>query len=185
MLDIHPSSVKWLEINTTVSYTAGGLIGVPDSIKYLPFVPPMKITGDVIFHTGKLGNFMTNSYFRIGVINVAEQKDVYQQYAIYSALSTATTPYEYAASKAATAGYTLFNAGFGGNIMNNGRVLCQLYLICNNIMDVAYMDYMSRFKYYPVNYATDRVGVFNMGRNLSVKLIIPFDLSKHTAPASN
>jgi iron complex outermembrane recepter protein len=38
------------------------------------------------------------------------------------------------------------------------------------------MDYMSRFKYYPVNYNTDRVGVFNMGRNLSIKLIIPIDM---------
>jgi len=40
------------------------------------------------------------------------------------------------------------------------------------------MDYMSRFKYLPVNYTTGRVGVFNMGRNLSVKLLIPLDFSQ-------
>jgi len=37
---------------------------------------------------------------------------------------------------------------------------------------------MNRFKYYPVNYTTDKVGVFNMGANFSFKVIIPFDLSK-------
>jgi iron complex outermembrane recepter protein len=49
-------------------------------------------------------------------------------------------------------------------------------LICNNLLNTGYMDYMSRFKYYPVNPATDRVGVFNMGRNLSIKMIIPIDI---------
>jgi iron complex outermembrane recepter protein len=176
-LDIHPSGLKWLELNSTVSYVTGGLTGVPDSVKYLPFVPPMRITGDIIFHLGKLGKFMNDAYLRFGVMNVAQQNDVYQLTATYTGLSTASTPFEYAASKAATAGYTLFNAGLGGHILkHNGREFCELYLICNNLMNTAYMDYMSRFKYYPVNYATDRVGVFNMGRNLSIKLIIPFDL---------
>ena len=43
------------------------------------------------------------------------------------------------------------------------------------------MDYMSRFKYLPVNYTTDRVGVFDMGRNLSVKVIIPIDFTNNTS----
>jgi len=179
-LDIHPSGLRWLEINSTVSYVTGGLIGVPDSVKYLPFVPPLRITGDLIIHIGKIGTFMEDSYFRFGVMNVGQQSDVYQQTAIYTGLNTATTPYEYAASKAAAAGYTLFNVGFGGHIMAKGRSLCQLFLICNNLMNTGYMDYMSRFKYYPVNYTTDRVGVFNMGRNLSIKLIVPFDFSKNS-----
>ncbi|MGP8216553.1 MAG: TonB-dependent receptor [Bacteroidia bacterium] len=181
-LDIHPSTLKWLELNSTVSYVTGGLVGVPDSIKYLPFVPPLRITGDIIIHLGKLGTFMNDAYVRFGVINVATQNDVYQQTATYTGLNTASTPFEYAASKAAEAGYTLFNAGLGGHILKQGHEFCQLYIICNNLMNTAYMDYMSRFKYYPVNYTTDRVGVFNMGRNLSIKLIIPFDFSNKSTP---
>ena len=77
----------------------------------------------------------------------------------------------------ATKGYVLFNAGFGGDIMSRGHEVFQLYVVCNNIFNTTYMDYMSRFKYYPVNPVTDRVGVFNMGRNLSVKLIIPLNFS--------
>jgi iron complex outermembrane receptor protein len=176
MLDVHPSALDWLEVNTTLSYVTGGLVRVPDSIKYLPFVPPIRITGDLIFHLGKIGKFMDDAYIRAGVLIVGQQSDVYQQTAIYTGLNTAQTPYEYAASKAATAGYTLFNLGLGGRILKDGKEFCQLYIICNNLFDTGYMDYMSRFKYYPVDYTTDRVGVFNMGRNLSIKLILPLNI---------
>jgi iron complex outermembrane receptor protein len=175
--DLHPSGLKWLELNATGSYVTGGLVNTGyDSLKYLPFVPPMKITGDVIIHLGKIGKFMDHTYIRAGVINVAQQSDIYTQSATYMGLSTAETPQEYAASLSATAGYTLFNVGAGGHILKKGHEFCELYLICNNVMNTTYMDYMSRFKYYPVNPVTGRVGVFNMGRNLSVKCIIPFEL---------
>lgn len=176
-LDIHPSGLKWLEINSTLSYVTGGLTGVSDSTKYLPFVPPMRITGDLIIHLGKVGKFMNDAYVRFGMMNVAQQNDVYKEDAIYTALSSATSPYEYAASQNAEAGYTLFNAGLGGHILkSNGQEFCELYIICNNLFNTGYMDYMSRFKYYPVNPVTDRVGVFNMGRNVSIKLIIPIGI---------
>ena len=182
-LDIHPSRLKWLELNSTVSYVTGGLTGISDSSKYLPFVPPMRITGDLIIHIGKIGKFMNDAYVRFGVINVGQQSNVYREAAIYTALSSASTPFEYAASQNAQAGYTLLNAGLGGHILkSNGHEFCELYVICNNLLNTGYMDYMSRFKYYPVNPATDRVGVFNMGRNVSVKLIIPLSLKGETAP---
>jgi len=182
-LDIHPSDLKWLEINSTLSYVTGGLTGISDSTKYLPFVPPMRITADLIFHFGKIGKFMNDTYLRFGVINVAQQTDVYKEAAIYTQLNTPSTPAEYAASQNAEAGYTLLNAGLGGHILkHDGHEFCELYVICNNLLDTPYMDYMSRFKYYPANYATNppRVGVYNMGRNLSVKLIIPIDIKSGT-----
>jgi iron complex outermembrane receptor protein len=172
-LSIHPSGVQWLEINTTASYADGALKGVPDSTKYLPFVPPAKITAELKLHVRKIGKAIQNGYFRFGVLNSFEQSKVYQQSAIYTGLNTAQTPYEYAASKAATAGYVLFNTGIGADFQSNGRAFCKVYISVNNLFDTPYMDYMSRFKYYPVNYTTGRVGVFNMGRNFSVKVLIP------------
>jgi len=112
------------------------------------------------------------------MIDCFQQSNVYQQYAIYTGLNTQQTPYEYAASKAATSGYTLFNAGLGGDIQCKGRTYFQVYIMVNNLFDTPYMDYMSRFKYYPVNYTTKRVGVFDMGRNVSLKLIVPLDFSR-------
>jgi len=89
-----------------------------------------------------------------------------------------STPFEYAASRSATPGYVLFNLGWGGDLQANGHTYAKLYFIVNNLFNTTYMDYMNRYKYYPVNYSTDRVGVFNMGRNISIKLIIPLDIKK-------
>ena len=173
LLNIHPRAVKWVELNSTLSVVQGGLLNVPDSVKVLPFVPPTRITADLKFKIGKLGKFISNSYIKAGMLDCFQQDKIYQQYAIYSGYSQTGTPFEYAASKKATAGYVLFNAGFGGDILNSsGKTVIKLYCICNNMLNTAYMDYMNRFKYYPVNYTTGRVGVFNMGRNISIKLII-------------
>jgi iron complex outermembrane receptor protein len=140
----------------------------------------MRITADIKFHVKKIGQSIRDAYFKIGVLNCSEQSKVYQQYAVYNGLSASSNPQVYAASIAATKGYTLFNAGIGGDIITNGHKFCELYLVCNNILNTGYMDYMSRFKYYPYNPADNRVGVFNMGRNVSIKLIIPFNFSKNS-----
>jgi iron complex outermembrane receptor protein len=174
---IHPANMPRWELNSTLSMVYGGLLHTPDSAKYLPFVPPTRITADLKFHIPELGKILKNVYLKGGILSAFEQKSVYQQYAIYNGLNTALTPYEYAASKAATKGYTLFNVGAGGDIYTKGKKVCEIYLICNNLFNTAYIDYMSRFKYYPVNYTTGRVGVFNMGRNVSFKVLIPLDFN--------
>jgi iron complex outermembrane receptor protein len=141
----------------------------------LPFVPPARITADLKFPIPKLGDAIRHAYVKFGLLDCFEQKNIYRQYAIYNGLNTALTPFEYQASTTATKGYTLFSAGAGGDIVNKGRVVCSIYIACSNLFDTPYMDYMSRFKYYPVNYTTGRVGVFNMGRNISFKLVVPLD----------
>ncbi len=174
-LTIHPASLPWLELSSSLSVVYGSLLNVPDSVKYLPVTPPTRIVADLKFHLRPIGNGIKNAYLKFGLLDCFQQKDVYQQYAIYKGLNTALTPFEYAASKTATAGYVLFNVGLGGDIVSRGHTVCQLFIIGNNIFNTAYMDYMSRFKYYPVNNTTNRVGVFNMGRNVSIKVLIPLN----------
>jgi len=176
-LNVHPAAISWVQLNTTLSYVTGGLLHAPDSTKYLPFVPPTRITADLKFPVSQADGSIRNAYLKFGMLSCFQQNDIYQQYAIYNGLNTALTPYEYAASKAATKGYTLFNIGAGDDIVSKGKTVCKIYLICNNLFNTAYIDYMSRFKYYPVNYTTGRVGVFNMGRNVSLKLLIPLDFT--------
>jgi iron complex outermembrane receptor protein len=170
----HPVNSRWFELNASASFVDGGLNNAPDSIKYLPFVPPTRLTADVKFNF-KSGDVLKNAFFRFGVQDYSQQSHVYRQFALYSGLNTPNTQYEYHAANSATAGYVLFNASFGTDLASQGRTICKLFLTCNNIFDTAYIDYMSRFKYNPVNYTTGRVGVFNMGRNFSVKLIIPIN----------
>jgi len=177
VFNVHPESMSWVELNTTLSMVYGGLVGAPDSLKYLPFVPPTRITADLKFPIKKLCKTIQNAYLKVGMLDCFQQSNIYRQYAIYNGLNTALTPFEYAASTSATKGYTLINAGLGGDIFSKGHTLCSIYITCTNLFNTAYMDYMSRFKYYPVNYTTDRVGVFNMGRNVSLKLLVPLDFS--------
>ena len=177
VVNIHPRDLSWIELNSTLSVVTGGLSEVPDSVKYLPFVPPTRITADLKFPVKKVGLSIRNAYLKAGVQDCFQQDHIYAQYAIYNGLNTALTPFEYRASTTATKGYVLFNAGVGGDIVSHGRTSCSVYITCTNLFDTPYMDYMSRFKYYPVNNTTGRVGVFNMGRNISFKVVVPLDFS--------
>jgi iron complex outermembrane receptor protein len=81
-----------------------------------------------------------------------------------------------------TAGYNLLSAGFGGNIVNKaGKPLMELFIEGTNLANINYQSNMSRLKYFdnPVVQAGIQPGIFNMGRNVSLKLVVPFDLSSH------
>ncbi len=173
----HPTAIKWLDLYAAYSVVNAHLLQVPDSVKYLPFTPPARLQGAITFTLKHLTNTLNNTYFRFGAVYNFEQKNIYLQSATYNAFTTASTPYEFAASHSPTAAYTLLNAGIGTDFLNSlGHKVCSMFISCNNLLDIGYMDYMSRFKYLPVNYANSyRVGVYNMGRNISFKLLIPLN----------
>jgi len=55
-------------------------------------------------------------------------------------------------------------------------VIFNLYVFANNIFDVAYQDHLSRLKYfepYPDSPGPHH-GIYNMGRNFTIKLDFPF-----------
>jgi iron complex outermembrane recepter protein len=72
-----------------------------------------------------------------------------------------------------TGAYTLFNAGISGNIARKNKTIFSVYLLAGNLTDVAYQTHLSRLKYTDVNAVTGRQGVFNMGRNFSIKVNVP------------
>ena len=75
-------------------------------------------------------------------------------------------------TETATDSYTLLSAGIGANIKLLKRPnFMNVYLSAENITDVAYQSHLSRLKYAPKNPLTGRNGVFNMGRNFSLKII--------------
>lgn len=183
ILDIHPSAAPWFDFKSSVSVVQGGLVGVADSIKILPFMPPTRVIADIKINLNKIGRsnpmskVIKNSYIKFGILACMQQDKIYQESAVYNNLGTASP--EYIASKSATPGYVLFNLGAGGDLQTSkGHTFAKLYLIVNNLLNTTYMDYMSRYKYLPVNPISGRVGVFNMGRNVSIKLIIPIDIKK-------
>jgi iron complex outermembrane receptor protein len=80
-----------------------------------------------------------------------------------------------------TPGYWLIDAGVGGNVLDKkGGTLFSFSVLGTNLADLAYQSNMNRLKYfddYPVN-GTGRSGIFNMGRNISLKLVVPFAVKK-------
>jgi iron complex outermembrane receptor protein len=98
-------------------------------------------------------------------LNIGIEK-YFAQNDIYSAYGTET----------ATPGYALLNAGIGTDIVRKKKTLCSLYIVGTNLTDVAYQSHLSRLKYADENVVTGRSGVYNMGRNISIKAIIPVDL---------
>ena len=81
-------------------------------------------------------------------------------------------------TETATPSYTLFNFTAGTDIQYHSKKIVSLYLTVANIFDRAYQNHLSRLKYADTNNVTGRMGVFNMGRNITLKLVIPltFDI---------
>lgn len=156
-IDIHPHPLDWLHFENSFSYVLATQRGQPDSTKYLPFIPPAKWSAELRATTKKLGKNITNGYVMVGFENYWKQDK------FYAAYDTETK----------TPGYALLNFGMGADFTFRGSTLFSLYVNANNLTDVAYQSHLSRLKYADVNNATGRTGVYNMGRNVSVKLIIP------------
>jgi len=158
-LDIHPHPLDWLHIENTFSYVRGELSRVQDGSKNLPFIPAPRLINEVKVELLKNGKLLRNLFVK------AELDNTFDQSHPFTGFNTET----------ATPGYSLLNAGFGGDIRAKDKTLFSLFLGANNLTDVAYQNHLSRLKYAPENLATGRIGVFNMGRNFSVKVNVPLE----------
>lgn len=80
------------------------------------------------------------------------------------------------ATETATPSYTLFNASASTDLRLHGRKVASLIISCNNIFDKIYQSHLSRLKRLDINPANGRRGIFNMGRNFSIKLFLPLEI---------
>lgn len=162
-LDIHPAS--WLHFENELTLTYGTNLGnggkVADSLKYLPFIPPLHTHSELRGTLNKgFGNFK-NLYAFVGFDHYDAQNR------FFSAYGTETY----------TPGYNLLSAGIGGNILNaKGQKVLELFIEGTNLANVNYQSNMSRLKYFdnPVVPPGVTPGIFNMGRNISFKVVVPF-----------
>lgn len=168
-LDIHPHPLDWLHFENTASFTyglnrGGNGIKVTDSTHHLPLITPFHSNSELRADFKKKLGIINGLYIKIGMQYFADQN------LIYSAYGTETP----------TKGYVLIDAGIGTDfVTKKGHKICSLSITGTNLADEAYQSNMSRLKYfdnYPVNH-TGRSGIFNMGRNISFKLVIPLDVN--------
>ena len=75
-----------------------------------------------------------------------------------------------------TPGYALLNLSAGTDVTWGSKKIAELYITADNLLNKAYQNHLSRLKYADVNNLTGRRGVFNMGRNVTIKLVVPINI---------
>jgi iron complex outermembrane receptor protein len=156
-LDIHPHPIDGLHIENTFSYVKGSFAEAIDGSKNLPNIPSLRWISEFRYEFKNKSKNFKNSYVTMQLDNVATQNDPFTGY------NTETR----------TPGYHLLNIGLGTQYTKKGKQLFSIALTAQNITDVAYQNHLSRLKYTAENMATGRMGVFNMGRNYSLKVNVP------------
>ena len=156
-LDFHPHPLDGLHIENTLSYVRGTFNHAVDYSNNLPTIPPFRWLTEIKYEFGDAKTNNKNNYISLQLDNVSSQNNPFTGYH----------------TETATPGYTLVNLGMGTHIKHNGKQVCSLTLVAQNLGDVAYQNHLSRLKYTDENMATGRMGVYNMGRNFSFKLNVP------------
>jgi len=164
-LDIHPLS--WLHFENSLTLTYGTNLGnnghMADSLKYLPFIPPLHTHSELRVNFAKGVYKFRNMYASVGFDHFDPQDRYFAAYG--------TETY--------TPGYNLLSAGFGGNLVNAKRKkIIELFVEGTNLANVSYQSNMSRLKYFDNSSVPADVnpGIYNMGRNISLKVIVPMYL---------
>jgi iron complex outermembrane receptor protein len=165
-VNLHPRGVKWLSLNSSAAYTEGlnkneALIKTHgDKARYLPFIPPLHIRSELRAMLNRRYGVFSKIYGRAEADGYAAQRH------FYGVDHTETF----------TPGYTLINLGAGTTLTGKeGKTVCELFFQLDNVFNTAYQANMNRLKYFEYYTASPngRSGIYNMGRNFSVKAIVP------------
>ncbi len=111
----------------------------------MPFIPAQKINNEVKFKTDKFKK-LKHCYVSLVYIYVFAQNKANQ-------------------FETATPAYQLVNAGIGADWPIKNKLL-NISIAGNNLLNEAYYDHLSRFKYF---------GIYNIGRSINLNLKFHFN----------
>ena len=160
-VNIHPQSLEGFSLNNSLSYVIG-----KTGSEHLPLLPPLQLRSELKFAAPENNSgLFSKPYVKLEMNFYADKNRFY-------ALDNTET---------FTKGYTLFSAGIGAGIKNKQqKTFLEVFIQAENLFNTAYQSHLNRLKYFeyfqtPVN---GNSGIYNMGRNFSIKLIVPFGLSR-------
>lgn len=162
-LDIHPHPLHWLHIENTFSLVRGRFSKAIDpntpGSEHLPLIPAPRWNAEVRGDFEKGFGAFRQVYFRFNT------QTVFTQDRFFSGYQTETE----------TPGYLLMDLGVGANWVDRKKnTLASIHLAVTNLGDVAWQSHTSRLKYTADNPVNGRMGVFNRGRNVSLRVLVPF-----------
>ena len=170
--DFHP--VHSVHFSNTFSYVDAQLMDATPDTKYLPFTPAPRwsteLKWELLHHSHSTVAHHHTSIAHRSLFNnlyVAAGLDCFlKQDHVFSADDTETP----------TPGYALLNLSAGTDVQINGKKVAELYITADNLLDKAYQNHLSRLKYCDENVVTGRRGVYNMGRNVTFKVVVPIKM---------
>ena len=172
-IDFHP--IHSVHFSNTFSYVDAQLMHASQDTKYLPFTPAPKWSSELKWelshhsHSTVAHHHERHPFHRslLNNLYIAAGLDCYlKQTHIYSADDTET----------ATPAYALLSLSAGTDLQINGKKVAELYITADNLLNRAYQNHLSRLKYADENIVTGRRGVYNMGRNITFKIVVPISL---------
>jgi iron complex outermembrane receptor protein len=164
-VDFHPHPLDWLHVENSLSLIRGQFKEALDGSTNLPGIPSARLLSEIRIEMFKKSKAIRNSFINMQLDNVFAQNNPFVGY------NTETV----------TSAYTLLNIGFSTQVQHKNKTLFSVSLVGQNIADIAYQNHLNRLKYGPMNEATGRMGVFNMGRNFSLKINVPLQFNKASA----
>lgn len=185
-IDFHP--VHSVHFSNSFSYVDAQLMNASADTKYLPFTPAPRwsseLKWELLHHSHSTIKHHHSDYasalshiashvshvisgLSFNNLYVAAGLDCYlKQSHIYSADDTETV----------TPGYALLSLSAGTDVQIKGKKIAELYVTADNLLNKAYQNHLSRLKYADENTVTGRRGVYNMGRNITFKVVVPIEL---------
>jgi len=160
-VDFHPHPLDWLHVENSLSLIRGQFKEALDGSTNLPGIPSARLLSEIRIEMFKKSKAIRNSFINMQLDNVFAQNNPFVGY------NTETV----------TSAYTILNIGFSTQVQHKNKTLFSVSLVGQNIADVAYQNHLNRLKYGPTNEATGRMGVFNMGRNFSLKINVPLQFN--------
>jgi iron complex outermembrane receptor protein len=172
-VDFHP--IHSVHFSNAFSYVDAQQMHAAPGTKYLPFTPAPKWSSELKWelshhsHPTIAHHHTTDAAHRslLNNLYVAAGLDCFlKQSHIYGADDTETE----------TPGYALLSLSAGTDLQLHGKKVAEFYFTADNLLDKAYQNHLSRLKYADENAVTGRRGVYNMGRNITFKVVIPITL---------
>ena len=157
-VDVHP--IHRLHFGNTFSYVNARQLNQPEETRHLPFTPAPRWTSEMKYELTHHGKVLNNAYVALGLECYLRQNHYYK------ADQTET----------ATPSYTLLNLSAGSDLIIGKKKVAEMYLTAENLFNRAYQSHLSRLKYTDINNATGRMGVYNMGRNVVMKVVVPIEI---------
>ncbi len=158
LIDIHPHPLDWVHWENSFSYVRGKFTEPVGDTKNVPFIPAARWSSELKLSLFPRAKMFSEHHLYLEGLNYFKQNH----------------PFTSFGTETETPGYFLLNAGMSTNIYHKTRKVVSVYVLANNLTDVAYQNHLSRLKYTGVNEVTGRQGVFNMGRNFVFRVNVPF-----------